>query len=251
MAATQGSVLITRAEDEAQDYIAAVRALGLTPHCQPVLDIRILPTDLSTITAQDALILTSARAVEALARLKVKPALYVVGRQTAQAASAAGFIDMTIGKGGAEELTRRILLDLRGGGQPEGRRYHYLRGAEVSFDLKAALAEAGVPLAEHIVYEAQPVPRLSPATLACLDSGTLRAVLFLSARGAGAFADLVRQYGREASLRGTKALCLAPGMLESLGGLPFAAGAAADHPDRGGLLDLLNAAFGGKTTTTD
>lgn len=107
-------------------------------------------------------ILSSAHAVPALARLECPPrAVKTVGAQTAEAVRAAGFAASVAGET-ADELVAALIAD-----PPDGPVLH-LRGVHARGDVAARLTAAGIATCEAIVYDqvARPLSDAAKAALA-------------------------------------------------------------------------------------
>ena len=100
-------VWITRARPAAEATAARVTALGFESLVDPLLAVEALDADIDLAQAK-ALAFTSGNGVEAFARLSDERALpvFAVGRATAQAAKAAGFISVASADGDVEALCR-------------------------------------------------------------------------------------------------------------------------------------------------
>jgi len=142
-------VWVTRDEGQDGPLCTALRAAGRVPVLEPVLELlqvlepSALVRPLQALTRRDWLVLTSARAVEALPRVSVDARVGVVGRATRQAAEAAGLsVALESCDGTGAGLWKE--LDRRAG-----------RGARVLFP-RAELAEVpvlpGVDIDAPIVY---------------------------------------------------------------------------------------------------
>jgi uroporphyrinogen-III synthase len=109
-------LIILRPEPEAQATAARAEAMGLTALVCPLF--AGIPVEWTPPGGEfDAVMMTSANAIRfggpGLDAFKALP-LYTVGAATAEAAQAAGFIDIHAGEGGVNELLMRIAIDIPG-----------------------------------------------------------------------------------------------------------------------------------------
>lgn len=230
-------VLITRSEGEAEDLSQAIRAAGFEPLYEPMLTIEASGEAWPEIVETTPLIFTSSHGVRAFARavpLRDNP-VYVVGQGTAEAARTAGMENI---KGVAADGDRLVdMLSLLP--QEALISAFYVRGEDVSRDLRQILQGKGINIVDFAGYKAIPVENFSINLLKSLDNREINAVMLFSGRGAKVFAELVEQYDRAVRLKATKALCISEAVLQSVSVLPFQQGLIARTPDRYGMMELL------------
>lgn len=232
-----GQVVILRAPEDSGELAEAIRAQNFEPLAEPVLAVGFLDADFSLIDAEDMLVFTSAHGVEAFARgcdLRSN-AVYVVGKNTAEAAGLAGFERIETGAGTVADLAKDLVAEYKTTLKP----LIYVRAADISYDLKGFLTENGVEMREIIAYRADPAQNLSIKLLHALDRGQIKAVCVFSARGGQVFADLIEQYGRTVRLKTVMALCLSEHVVQSVSVLPFLRCVVAPTPDRHGMIKLV------------
>jgi uroporphyrinogen-III synthase len=137
--------VITRSRPGAEQTAAAVAALGWTPVLCPAR--AVVPVAVSA-TGAGAVLLTSAHAARlAPPELHRLPAL-TVGAATAEAARAAGFLDVGSADGDVIALARQAADRFAGTGQP----LVHVRGQEVAGDLAGELARVGIQVLPLVVY---------------------------------------------------------------------------------------------------
>ena len=107
-------VLVTRPRDDAEDTAAKLIARGHEPVIAPLIEIKLLPGDEIALDDVQAVLITSANGVRALAkrtkRRDVK--VFTVGEQSAEVARALGFADIVPGRGGAHALAQLAMTTL-------------------------------------------------------------------------------------------------------------------------------------------
>ncbi|MEL7347962.1 MAG: uroporphyrinogen-III synthase [Pseudomonadota bacterium] len=218
-------VLVTRPAPEAAQTVEALAARGITALAAPLtrIDYRrdVPPPPAET----DALVFTSANAVEAAAAQgwprRALP-VYAVGPRTAAAARALGYDPVIEGPGDATALLPLLLAT-------PPRRFCHPRGHHVAQDLAAPLAAAGKSLFPLTVYDAVAAPLPAEAATA-LDQARVSTVAVWSPRAARLFAE---------------AAAVAPQWpLPTLTGVAISAKAAAALPEGLGAVEVAGAPTG-------
>lgn len=183
MPGSRRGVLVTRPAADAAITADRVRALGFEPVVAPVL--QIVPERVHPPRRVDAILLTSGNALPALGRLKSLP-LLAVGDATAGLARAAGFEQVE--SAGSDAAGLAALVQRR---FPSGA--HLLLPVALSEGgaLEATLRAAGYHVHRKVAYVVRPVGKLPDAARDALLSGALHAALFLSARTARVFHELL------------------------------------------------------------
>lgn len=231
------TIVICRPQEDSEELAAAVAANGFHPLIEPILNIKYLQADFSEISPNELLVFTSANGVKAFVHGSDERGnpVYTVGRNTADEARQAGFTRVETAVGTVDDLVE-ILLKVCAETDTE---ILYVRGEEISKDLKSTLSKHGVVCRELTAYRSVPAGNLSLDLLKALDAKEVAAVMLFSAKGGGVLADLIEQYGRAHKIRTTKALCISGAVLQSVSVLPFGGSLVADTPDRYGMIKLL------------
>lgn len=156
---------------------------------------------------------------------------FTVGRQTADAARAAGFREVHSADGDQGDLVALLRAKYAGGAQ----RLLYLAGEDRAGDLAAA----GVPVVAVTIYRAVKVERFPPAVAVAVAQGALDGVLHFSRRSAEAYLACVRHAG--ASAGGPKPLhfCLSRQVSEPLTAAGASGISVARRPDEAALIGLI------------
>jgi len=232
-------LLVTRPEPDAQRSAAKLRARGHDVSIVPLLRVEMLHTSLGE-GGWCAVAMTSANAVRAvehhprLAEL-VRSPVFVVGRRTAEAARAAGFVNVTSADGNEQDLARLIGARLRGSAGP----LLYLAGEDRQCDLGSDLAAAGIRVSIVEVYRATKASRFPLQAEQALIDGRLDGVLHYSRRSAQAYVDCAVAAGILDRAREPFHCCLSSQVAEPL----ITAGAAdvrlATRPEEAALLELF------------
>jgi len=117
----------------------------------------------------------------------------------------------------------------------------YLRGKEVSQDLKSLVAPVCVD--EIIVYYTEIIEEISELVVQILMRGEINYILFFSKRTAESFVDWVKNHEHglsiAAALKHSTALCLGDSMLECLSNIQWKDIQVAQQPNRQSMMTLL------------
>lgn len=233
-------LLITRPLPEARRTAALLHARGHDALIAPLLSIEAIPDiDLGS-GPWAAILLTSGNAVPAIAgysqfdRLKALP-VFTVGKRTAQAASQAGFRDVTSSDGDGADLARLVSSRLAGAAAP----VLYLAGSDRARDLAGDLSAKGIKAETVVVYRATASGTLPEEARAAMASGTVNGALHYSRRTVAIFVECANAAGVAGSIRSLTHYCLSRRAAEPLA----AAGAThiivAEQPDEAALLALI------------
>lgn len=143
---------------------------------------------------EPGIILTSHRAVPALNDISFNtcPEFYVVGERTALTLRQSGFEDIAAVAANVENLTDWIIKRKERIRQP----LLYVRGRDVTTDLKKTLGQHGFEINEHTVYSIDKVSGFSDEFLTRLKSNRPLVVLLTSRRTAETFLHLLKKNKR-------------------------------------------------------
>ena len=235
-------ILNTRPEPQAGVYHSMLEGEGYAVFTEPMLTRKTLAFDTPAPEGFQALVFTSASAVEVFAGENIarKNPVFTVGPQTQEAASAAGFQNVTSAQGTADELIAHVADAL----DPAGGPLLHVRGVYCAQDLKAGLVAMGFGVENLVVYEMENVPDFTPALIAKLEEGAIEVVTFFSKRTAENFDRLVRKHGLVRALGHIKALCISGAVLSYVQSLPWCEAYTAETPDRAGMNALIHAQSG-------
>ncbi|TNC15379.1 uroporphyrinogen-III synthase [Methylobacterium terricola] len=208
-----------------------VAGLGHHPLLAPVLDLA--PSGAPPPEGPfDALVLTSASAIPALAGtpLVALPA-YCVGARTAATAREAGLRGVQEAGGDA-----RALADLIGAGLPRGARLVHAAGRERKDEPAATLGARGYRLTVWVAYAARALPELPEPVAAALADDALDAALHYSRRSAATALGLARAAGCEEAFRRVAHHCLSADVAAPLVAAGIPSHVVAARPDEDTLL---------------
>ena len=230
-------VLVTRAQDDAERLATLLDARGHQAVVDPMLVIEPLDGPEIDVVGVQALLVTSANGVRALARRTPERQLPVlaVGEASARVAREAGFQAVESASGDVDDLTGLAAAYLK----PDAGAVLHAAGSRVAGDLGGTLERAGFIYRREVIYEARPKAALAEATKAALVARTVGGALFYSPRTAAIFNELVQTAELSVALEPVTAYCLSPAVAENAGRLRWAAIKTAAQPDQDTLLALI------------
>jgi uroporphyrinogen-III synthase len=237
MAAPAYCVLVTRPAADAAPLVAALARLGIEAASEPLLDIVHRPGPPLDVKGVQALLVTSANGARAFAARNPERDLPVlaVGDASAAAARALGFARVESASGDVAALAELCKRRLDPGKRP----LLHVAGTRVAGDLGGELGRAGFQYRREVLYEARVATRLTEATRAAIESGTLDGVLFFSPRTAASFVALVREAGIAAHLSHLAAFCLSAAVAEKARAATWGRIVVAERPEQDSLLAAI------------
>ena len=231
-------LLVTRPLPDGERTATALRQRGHDALLAPLLCIELNGNADFGRGPFAAVLMTSANAARALAAhpqrasIIVLP-LFAVGRQTADAARAAGFTNVVSADGNAGDLA--VLVSARGAGGA----VLYLAAEDRAGDLAGDLKAHGIVVTTVAIYRAVAAASFPGAARAAIETGTVDGVLHFSRRSAAVFSDLAGKAGLADPVARLRHYCLSGAVAAPL----TAAGATdvriASRPDEAAVLDLI------------
>jgi len=230
--ADRAGVLITRPEPAAHETARLVATRGFRPVLAPMLVIapRQWPRP---PRAMQAILVTSANALPALAACDRATQLLAVGDATAAQARACGFTHVVSAGRDAAALVELVEATCR----PEDGPLLLASGAGQGLELDAELRQRGFTLRRRIAYRADPATTLPEPARQALEAGVVHHAMFFSAATARAFARCM--IGSERQLDAIEALAMSQPTSRALAHLPWLRIRIASHPNQDELVALL------------
>jgi uroporphyrinogen-III synthase len=230
-------VLVTRPRDDAEGTAAKLAARGHQAVFAPLLDVRFRAGTAITLDDVQAVLVTSANGIRALAaRTKRRDVKVIsVGAQSAEAARALGFSDVGHASRDVFALAELAAANLA----PQNGALFHAAGSETRGNIAEILSARGFSIRSEILYDAIASTTLSPDAQAALANATLDAALFFSPRTARIFADIVAKEELADSCRAFDACCISDAVARELHTLSFREVRVASEPNQDALLQLL------------
>lgn len=238
------AVLVTRPHPDDETTARALRAKGFDVLRAPMLRFEPVPFQDDEDARYGAVIVTSANALRGLgpdlagSRLLKLP-LYAVGEQTAQAARAAGFGEVTAARGDGAALRELVLASVKSKQLKKANPLLYLAGADLARDLAGELGENGLTVVTHTTYRMAPASDLPRDICDAFVAHRIEAVLHYSRRSARAFLEAARSAGVEISALALPQCCISAAVASVLRDAGATQVMAAATPDEEGLFAVL------------
>lgn len=146
-------IVITRPAEEGAETATYFEQQGFRVHLAPIMEVSYRTYDRESLGQYDGFIVTSQQALKALGQDHACQGkiLFAFGEKTLALAKAMGFEVRALAGYDMQEAMPDLIHQL----QKKSGRFCYLRGADISYDIKAACAAAQIILDEAIVYEAK------------------------------------------------------------------------------------------------
>ncbi len=242
------AVLVTRPYPDGEATAEALRTRGFEVLIAPMLRFEPVPFHDDDEARYDAVIVTSANALRAIAgelegrRIRKLP-LFAVGEHTAASARDAGFTKVTSAKGDADALRKVLLAHVKAKQLKKSANLLYLVGADLARDLAAELGEKGFTVITHTTYRMVPVSRLPQDVCDAFMAHGIEAVLHYSRRSARAFLDAARAGGVEISALALPQCCISASVAAILHDAGATQAMTATSPDENALFEALDRAL--------
>ena len=242
------AVLVTRPHPDGEATAEALRARGFEVLLAPMLRFEPVPFQDDDEARYDAVIVTSANALRAIAgelesHRILKLPLFAVGEHTAASAREAGFTKVTSAKGDADALRKLLLARVNAKRLKKSATLLYLAGADLARDLAAEFAEKGFTVITHTTYRMVPVSRLPQGACDAFMVHRVEAVLHYSRRSARAFLDAARAGGVEISALALPQCCISANVASILHDAGATQVITAASPDENALFKALDRAL--------
>ncbi|MDF1792339.1 MAG: uroporphyrinogen-III synthase [Thalassobaculaceae bacterium] len=230
-------VIVTRPAEASAELQGDLAARGIAALSAPMLAVEVVTPPDGIPDRVQALLVTSRNGAEGAARLTGRRDLpmLAVGDATAEAASRAGFVDVTTASGDASALIDLVVRCCDPGAGP----LLWVSGAAVSTDLAASLAPRGFTVERRVAYRTVAADRMPPEAAAALRERSVEGVLFFSPRSAEAFARLLSGSDLRAACASMAAYCMSDAIAEAASKLAWQAIHVAESPTKAALVEAL------------
>jgi uroporphyrinogen-III synthase len=232
-------ILVTRPQDDAEGTAELLAERRHEAIIAPLLDVKFREGDDISLEGVQAILITSANGVRALATRTARRDIQVlaVGPHSAECARDQGFTNVEHASGDAIALADFVSAQYA----PADGALLHAAGADTTGYLVERLATRGFTVKSVVLYDAVAVSALPEVARTALEQHSVDAVLIFSPRSARIFLDLVTQAGLAEECRRLQALCISKAAADALGTLAFQAVRVAPHPNQEELLELLRA----------
>ncbi|MGA7810067.1 uroporphyrinogen-III synthase [Bradyrhizobium sp.] len=241
------AVLVTRPNPDGETTAARLRAGGYEVLLAPMLKFEPVALRDDPDADYDAVIVTSANALRAIAEqpLKRRAArlpLFAVGDHTASTAADAGFATVISAAGDAAALRDLVLTQLKRS-RKKAARLLYLAGTDLSRDLAGELKAEGFDVVTQTTYRMAAMSGLPRDTREAFAANGIEAVLHYSGRSAQAFVEAARADGVEISALAIPQCCISATVASILRDAGANQVVVAASPDENALFGALERAL--------
>ena len=230
-------ILITRPGEDGAALAEVLKTSGIETVVEPLLAIKHINGPMIDVHNVQALLLTSANGVRALARRTDRRDIpvYAVGDSTATTARKEGFAQVHSAAGNVEALVGLVKELLN----PTDGPLLHIAGSEVAGDLIGLLETAGFNCVREVLYEAIPERTLKSSTIAALKDRQIDAVALYSPRSAENFVGLIRKARLVRSCHKITAVCLSQAVAAKINEIQWLNVLIAAEPNQDALLKLV------------
>ncbi|MFV9838570.1 MAG: uroporphyrinogen-III synthase [Aaplasma endosymbiont of Hyalomma asiaticum] len=182
-------ILMTRAIDDSMKSKEILEGLGFCVFTEPMFRVHYPTVVMEKLDRYDMVVATSRHGIIGMAKSTNERNMHVltVGNRTMECAIDLGFINVDTVNGTVLNLLDYLNFNAR------GRRVLYIRGRNISHDLKKSAEELNVTVEESITYETVASTAISPECGYLFTSGRVSGVLFYSKGTAEIFMKLVEK----------------------------------------------------------
>jgi uroporphyrinogen-III synthase len=243
------AVLVTRPHPDNEATAERLRAGGYEVLLAPMLKFEPVAVRDDPDADYDAVIVTSANALRAIARQPaerrlVKLPLFAVGDHTAFAARRAGFGKVISADGDAAALRDLVSANLRlRRSKRKAGTLLYLAGTDLSRDLAGELRTQGFDVVTQTTYRMAALSGLPRDASEAFAANRVEAVLHYSARSARAFVEAARADGVEISALAIPQCCISATVASILRDAGATQVLVAASPDENALFEALERAM--------
>ena len=230
-------VLITRPGEDGTALAEILRARGIESVIEPLLSIKYLDGPELKLENIQALLLTSANGVRALARRTDRRDIpvYAVGDATAMTARKAGFIQVHSAAGDVKTLVDLVKEILK----PKDGPLLHIAGSSVAGDLIGLIDASGFKCTRSVLYEAIGERSLRSSTITGIKDSQIDAVTLYSPRSAERFVELTRKARLVRSCHKINVICLSQSVAEKVSEIKWQSVLIADEPNQDAVLKLI------------
>lgn len=224
-------ILITRPLEEAKILANTLEILGYQTILAPLLEIKFTKdVDFNQLYNYQAIIITSRNSIKAISEVDKDLKLLIVGKESYYYAKSLGFLNCIFAGENIEQLKENI---------PNYNNLLYLSGAEITDDLKNLKQK----IDRKIIYKAEQITNPSKELLEFIKQDQLKICLFLSARTAQAFANIIANNGLKQYCKSIISLTLSNKIAHNLEQLHFNSCYVTQEPTLDSLVNLINRVY--------
>lgn len=233
-------ILLTRPREDSDAFAARLAEHGISSTVAPLMDVVYEDGPALDTGGVQAVLLTSANGVRALARRTADRDLpvYAVGDATARDARKTGFVSVSSAGGDVDDLAALV----RERCDPAAGILLHVAGSAVAGDLAGELSGNGFEVRREVCYHIETASALPSGIADSLGHGEIDGVALFSPRSAASFMTLASAAGLGEALGAVDAFALSENVASALAGGNWRAVHVADRPTADDLLEVVLAA---------
>jgi uroporphyrinogen-III synthase len=230
-------VLVTRPGEDGTAFAKILVERGIETTIEPLLKINQIDGPALELDKIQAILVTSANGVRALAKRtnRREIPIYAVGDATASTAKSLGFEQIHSAAGNLESLLKLVKDMLK----PRDGALLHIAGSSVAGDLISLIKNIGFQCNREVLYEAIAERSLMHSTMAAIKEKKIEIVTLYSPRSAITFVELIRKARLVRSCQKIIAVCLSQAVAEQIKGVAWQKIYVAAEPNQDSLLKLL------------
>lgn len=232
-------ILLTRPAEDSERFADRLRNAGIETLIAPLMTVDLAEGPPLALAGVQALLVTSANGVRALARRTGKRdrtlPVYAVGDATAHEARTAGFTTVESAGGDVDDLSRLVAARC----DPAAGALVHVAGSAVAGDLAGALGKRGFRYRREVLYAARPVAALPDEAAAALRENGLDAAALFSPRSAAILEQRVAEADLTPALTRVRAFALSGNVAGALNIGLWRAIEVAPEPTADALLKMV------------
>lgn len=230
------SILLTRPLSDSLGTRSMLRKHGYKVYIEPIFTIKYLYPDLSQYEF-DIVISTSKNSIKAFSHIyKVDDLpIITVGNSTMETAKCLGFANVVSVDSNVDGLVSFIKTNCS-----KEMKLLYIRGQEVSCDLKKRLSDENFNVKEVILYRTIAKRHLTNRCKNLLLDGSISSIVFFSTQTARVFCSLVTKSGLSSMMSNVVAYSMSKNIADSLKSIKWKAVTTSRLPTQDNLIDTIN-----------
>jgi len=222
------NILITRAQDRAEEMLKVFEQEGFTALCEPLFSVKKIFSNQKIPREISAVIISSLNACDAAIDfgLQKNVKIFVVGKKSAKKLIELGFKNIEFApKNSAESLLDLIIKSEENKSAP----MLYFHGSIVSLDFKRELEKLGFKVENILAYETQELANFSDELLQFVKNNSFEQVLLFSQNSAKIFFKLAAKHNLLEYFKDAQLLCLSKNILYDVRNYGFTNSATFDQ----------------------
>lgn len=230
------SILLTRSLSDSLETRVILKKHGYKVFIEPIFTVKYLYPDLSLFKF-DVVISTSKNSIKAFSQIcKIDDIeIITVGNSTMETAKNLGFTNILSADSHVEGLIEFIQANYS-----TTVKFLYIRGQEISYDLKKRLSDANFSVTEVVLYRKIMKKHLTNRCKNLLLNGSINSVVFFSTQTARVFCSLIVKSGLSHVISNINGYAMSKNIADSLKFIKWKKIIISRSPTQESLIDIIN-----------